>query len=545
MDIESKIVSSLEIDLSSELSAYGLFGSNSGVQSERAHQLVSKIFKKMPVSDTKLEKEAFELFSTMNRRGFNFECPVSLCEQGILDEVAFEFEKLLRPLEHCSGEWLDFLAPFGYFGTGSSTGVEDNSQATKYGCGPLTTSNPRLYPAYRRYCMTTGWWAAERSRQRLYGVEVLKGASLTFVPKDRTKYRSVCTEPSLDMFFQLSLHTWLAARVDQVFGIDIRTQERINQNYARLGSKYDCYSTIDSTSASDTLYLHYLQTIGIIPDWFSSLLREIKSPLITYKDKTIKIAMAGTMGCGFTFSVMTALFCCVCRAVYSSLRIPTTRELPMFAVYGDDIIVVPEAYELVTRIIQVLGFIPNMAKSYHLGEFKESCGRDYLRGHNVRPVFCKGLTSAQERFTLYNNLLEWSVRNNIPLWGTLRTIAESVPLDDRFLVPLSAPVDAGLRVPEFISGYSMESHYVAFEPKSHSKKPSGILHSDAKVQFVVAGYFDGKRCPLRSDTNTKYIVKSRYSPCWDSLFGWGSSDTTREYMPSIKRLSIYAFADFT
>jgi hypothetical protein len=91
------------------------------------------------------------------------------------------------------------------------------------------------------------------------------------------------------------------------------------------------------------------------------------------------------MGNGYTFELETLIFVllsiCACDEVGVS-----SKDV---SVYGDDIIIPVEAYDVLKEVLETCGFTINEDKSYHEGPFRESCGEDYFRGINVRPFLVR------------------------------------------------------------------------------------------------------------------------------------------------------------
>lgn len=515
-----KRIQSVRAHLDSDLSTFAAHcGSDDEVSLKTvlARHLSGAVFKKLEITSRSLEDDAFALFSKINRRGFTFgQDSISSWDRSLLDMLALEFEQFLRPLER-EDDWMLALARLGYHGSGKSTKVDQTDSYHKYFCSRLTTSNPRLIAPYRVLCSENGWSDQEKDRQRHFGIEVIPGGSLAFVPKDFTKYRSIVTEPSLDMFFQLGLHNYITS-LSRRLGITPETQWKHARHLARKGSIDGSYATIDSTSASDTIYLEYLTELGVIPVWFATLIREIKSPLLTYKGKTLKISMMGTMGCGFTFAVMTALLTCAVRVVYKSLDIPLTSG---FSVWGDDVIVVTPAYERTMRMLELLGFIPNPTKSFSLGYFRESCGGDFFKGVFVRGIYCKKLKTKHDVYSLFNRLLSWSCRTEIILYDTLRYLFHSAPNNP---IPLYEDIESGFRMPVYFARPDTDDNgsfrYIRYQVIPLTLKPRVQFHYAMEKCFI-GGYIDRKgRASMRRDGDSRKVRKSSISPCWDYNASW-------------------------
>jgi hypothetical protein len=100
------------------------------------------------------------------------------------------------------------------------------------------------------------------------------------------------------------------------------------------------------------------------------------------------------MGNGYTFPLETLIFWGLAAACCDRDSDAT--------VYGDDIIIPSDRFELLAEILRYAGFILNVGKSFHVGPFRESCGKDYFKGIDVRPFYAKGWVSAQLLFVLHN-----------------------------------------------------------------------------------------------------------------------------------------------
>lgn len=385
----------------------------------------------------------------------------------------------------------------GRTGPGASLLANGNDFYTKLFSSRLSCTSENLYDVYQGHVSYDPTWkSAEKQRAYEYGdVDLVAGNRLSFVPKNDKVSRVICTEPSLNMFFQLGLGALIDRRLQSYFGIDLSYQQNHNRELARLGSLKEAYVTIDLSSASDTVGHKMLKEV--MPRnalaWFDLL----RSPVTTLPNgEEQELHMISSMGNGFTFSLETLIFSCIVSSVYHSLNIRMVRpvqESPFkrgnpgnFGVFGDDIIVVPEARHRVLRLLNILGFTVNQEKSFFEGPFRESCGGDFFRGHNVRGVYVKSLKTQANRFVTINRLNEWSARSGIPLPRTIKRLLRSV----RYLpVPLYENDDAGIKVPfDFVRNIVKDKDTQTIVYRRWQSKPSyirlrnGVLHSPRKVK---------------------------------------------------------------
>lgn len=192
-----------------------------------------------------------------------------------------------------------------------------------------------------------------------------------------------------------------------------------------------------------------------------SYLEYLRSPVTTLPDGShMALNMVSTMGNGYTFPLQTMLFACVVRAVasYDQIRLVTrpfkTRTgetiLPNFGVFGDDIICEARLAARVMKVLELLGFVVNREKSFtdSEGPFRESCGGDYFRGHPVRGVYLKDLSTVQDTYVAINQLNKWSAEQGILLRRAVSSLRQSLGRRE-LLVPVWEAEDAGTRVTSY------------------------------------------------------------------------------------------------
>lgn len=258
--------------------------------------------------------------------------------------------------------------------------------------------------------------------------EVCGGNRLAFVPKDKDKCRTIAIEPSLNMFLQKGIGEWMARRLRKRFGIDIRDQSR-NGEGARLGSLNQSLSTIDMSDASSRIPTELVRWL-LPPDWFV-LLDTCRSESGLIAGEWHDYEMFSSQGNAFTFPLETLIFYAICSAVHGYLGI---RTQPL--VYGDDMIVDTRAFDMVVRYLHDSGGQVNILKSFKYGYFRESCGKDYIFGVEVRPIYYKAdAVCFSDVATLHNLLVEKWGFDALP--RTLKYLESLVPKDKRLYGPRS------------------------------------------------------------------------------------------------------------
>lgn len=221
---------------------------------------------------------------------------------------------------------------------------------------------------------------------------------LVFVPKNCKTHRPIIVEPILNGLFQLGVGTYLKGRLRSA-GLDLRDQER-NRKLAREGSIKGNLSTIDLSSASDTLSWGLVSDL-LPPDWLD-FLSQFRTGTFSYDGSSYRLEKFSSMGNGFTFELESLIFWAIAWACTHSVG----GDTGTVGVFGDDIIVPTEATPILFEVLDSAGFWVNTEKSYWEGPFRESCGADWLSGEDVRPFYLKDEISDKVLFCFHN----WALR---------------------------------------------------------------------------------------------------------------------------------------
>lgn len=269
------------------------------------------------------------------------------------------------------------------FGPGANIGCEKYT-AVRYKLESDLTTTVAAARSFGALSVNVQTWPGA-SRPR-----IVSGSRFTTVPKSWKTDRGIMIEPIFNTYVQKGIGAAIRARLKRV-GIDL-TDQGINQAMALRGSRTGELATIDLSMASDTI--SYLLVMDLLPwDWFQ-LLDAARSPSTEMPDGTsVILEKFSSMGNGATFELESLIFWAVLSVVCGDENI---------SVYGDDLICPTEHAQDVLDAITLLGFIPNVDKTFVDGPFRESCGKDYWLGTDVRPVFLKGAWSAKEIFRVYN-----------------------------------------------------------------------------------------------------------------------------------------------
>jgi len=276
---------------------------------------------------------------------------------------------------------------------------------------------------------------------------VVRGNEIVFVPKNAKTHRIIAKEPHVNSFLQKGFGTFIRKRLLVAAGVDLKDQT-LNQRLAREGSLTGSLATIDLSGASDTISQELVKFL--LPHRWFTLLDQIRSKqgFVRQSKTWFYYHKFSSMGNACTFELESLIFWALCKSCLEVNGGDQTCN-----VYGDDIIVPVEHYELVTKVIDFVGFSVNKSKSFSSGLFRESCGKDYYFGTDVRPIFQKEpLSNVESLYKLANSIRRYSHRRNsyygcdyrfLPTW---QSVHERIPHDLRdFLIP-EGNGDSGLIV---------------------------------------------------------------------------------------------------
>jgi hypothetical protein len=342
------------------------------------------------------------------------------------------------------------------FGNGANIGSPATDWYSKLCLSNLSSSKTGLYELFVHSIEGGAHWTEiESYRSKVRPTTIVPGSRLSFVPKSSEISRTICTEPVLNMLFQKGIAQVIEKRLIEFIGIDLKSQPDKNRELARIGSLTGKFGTIDLSSASDSL------SIGVVkeffpPSFYNWLMRTRCDQTILPDGSLIELHMVSSMGNAFTFPLQTLLFASLVYGAYRAYGIkpiyPRGRHLGNFAVFGDDIIVEQQAYKLVVRLLEILGFKVNVDKSFNEGLFRESCGLDYFSGRNVRGVYIQKLLDDSDYYSAINRLNRWCARNGVFLSQTIAWLQSSCK--QLLFVPNDEADDAGIKVPlSFVSSF--------------------------------------------------------------------------------------------
>lgn len=212
---------------------------------------------------------------------------------------------------------------------------------------------------------------------------------LLFVPKDSRGPRTISCEPKELMYFQQGVKANLMKILPYTSKGRINfLDQSINGNLALTSSEFRDFATIDLKDASDRVSLDLVKLV--FPDWTHKYLEALRSTSTLLPDGSVVTHRKyAPMGSALCFPVESMIFWAF--SVVASYRAGMTLESAKTDTYvfGDDIIIRPQAFEPLVRIFSKIGLKVNVGKSFVSGPFRESCGVDAWKGFNVTPFKIK------------------------------------------------------------------------------------------------------------------------------------------------------------
>ena len=360
------------------------------------------------------------------------------------------------------------------FGNGANIGSYGSDFLSKIGTSRMSATSSALHKLYMQAISEDPIWSdVESIRSVARGFDIVQGSRLSFVPKTAEISRTICTEPLLNMMFQKGICAVLEKRLRQISGIDLKVQQDRNRQLARLGSIDGRFGTIDLSSASDSM------SNALVSEFFPpsvvGWLNLTRSPVTTLPGgRVVELHMVSSMGNAFTFPLQTIFFLSLVYGAYRVYGIPfhqpNMHSLGNFAVNGDDIIVDSRAYGLVCKLLGLCGFSVNVEKSYNETSFRESCGRDYYSGYDVRGVYIKTLKTVNDQYSAINRLNVWSAKHGIALPSVVSFLMKGCRL---LPIPFDEQDTAGVKVP-----------LRCLRKRSISKKTGGFVYRYSHIDTV-------------------------------------------------------------
>lgn len=213
-------------------------------------------------------------------------------------------------------------------------------------------------------------------------------ASVLLVPKDSRGPRIISCEPAVQQFKQQALMGYMVDRLERhpwTSGNINFTDQSINAGLALKASVSREWATLDLKDASDRISVRLVNKLfKFAPDLLKDLLGTRTSHTKLPDGRLIFLRKFAPMGSATCFPTLAT--CCYFPLV-AALNVLTGYPcFDLVKVYGDDIMVKTEFFNLAVSVLVSMGLAVNTSKSFHKGYFRESCGMDAYQGTDVTPV---------------------------------------------------------------------------------------------------------------------------------------------------------------
>lgn len=369
----------------------------------------------------KLEDQC-RLFNTEN-----YKAVLTLSEKhpdyfGLIDEIRGDIKRVL-------GEYPNFSRIFdsAQHGPGVTNDAKSLGQKTtsffKWSEIPYSLTSPCLPYAIEAIERDPRWIGALNDSYRShigdyygpidvadfyrYVFKVVDGNRISTVPKSFETDRTIAIEPRLNVYLQLGVDRVIRHGIKRHWGYDLNDQEQNKQlvkDQAFGLYPDDELVTVDLKGASDTISLKVCELL-IPPAWLDLLL-DLRSPIGEIKEsgrvvKRVTYEKISSMGNGYTFVLESLIFGALVRA--ACRRCGCTGKT---GVFGDDLIIPRSAYPRLYDYLGLFGFSINTGKTFTTGDFRESCGTDYYKGTDVRPLFLTNrIENIDDLLYIHNSLI--------------------------------------------------------------------------------------------------------------------------------------------
>jgi len=278
---------------------------------------------------------------------------------------------------------------------------------------------------------------------------------VVLVPKTLKTPRIIAIEPTCMQYAQQAIRHVLEEgfrRFDFPRSLINYDSQVPNQDLARVGSLTGEYATLDLSEASDRVSNRHVRLLLANHPHLLGAVDACRSRKadIPYGFGVRRLAKYASMGSALCFPFEALVFCTVVfLGIERELKRQLTRKdiysfLGRVRVYGDDIIVPVEYTSSVIMSLESFGYKVNMRKSFWSGNFRESCGKEYYRGHDVtlarvRRVLPTSRKDAEEIASLV------SLRNLLFGYGYWRTCKDLDEVIERFIpFPATLPESPAL-----------------------------------------------------------------------------------------------------
>jgi len=286
------------------------------------------------------------------------------------------------------------------------------------------------------------------------------------VPKTQKTPRIIAIEPSTVQYVQQGLLESITRHIDSGFlnqFIGTQSQEP-NQILACEGSRNGTLATLDLSEASDRVSAKLVHRLLDSHPLSQEAVFACRSERASVPGNgVIPLAKFASMGSALCFPFEAMVFLTIIFLAIEKeqgRRFTSRADVIDFAgsvrVYGDDLIVPVEYVHTVVDLLERFGAKVGRSKSFWIGRFRESCGKEYYSGHDVSIVKVRNMFPSH-RQQVAETISLVSLRNQLYEFGCWKTAAwlDLRVKDVLKYFPNVAPSSSALGRHSFL-GYSTE-----------------------------------------------------------------------------------------
>lgn len=214
---------------------------------------------------------------------------------------------------------------------------------------------------------------------------------IALVPKTMKTPRIIAMEPSWMQYSQQGVMALLTEvlRDQPIFSYMGWLDQTPNRDMARLGSENGEFATLDLSEASDRVSYELFKAVFHYFPYLRDVIDSCRSRQALLPDgRLVTLKKFASMGSAMTFPLESIVFhilvSIACRLSIGGRPGETVHGYRIHTrVYGDDLIVPETVAPTLVRVLETFGLKVNAHKSFTTGLFRESCGSDWYRGHDV------------------------------------------------------------------------------------------------------------------------------------------------------------------
>ena len=246
------------------------------------------------------------------------------------------------------------------------------------------------------------------------------------VPKTQKTPRIIAIEPTTVQYVQQGLLESITRHTRECFLRDFISSEyqEPNQLLAQKGSSDGSLATLDLSEASDRVSSKLVECLLSANPISKEAVFACRSQLASVPGEGIvSLSKFASMGSALCFPIEAMVFL---TAIFLGIekeqghRFVRQKDFYPFVgqvrVYGDDIVVPVDYVHSVVDSLEHFGAKVGRSKSFWIGRFRESCGKEYYSGHDVSIVKVRNLFPSHRQHVAEVESLV-SLRNQLYLAG--------------------------------------------------------------------------------------------------------------------------------